>query len=250
MAVRDPVAELDPRFSSDGATLTPWAEARGRLEKAEIYWLATVRPDGRPHVTPLISVWLDGALYFCTGASERKAKNLAGNTHCVVTTGCNALNEGLDLVVEGDATRVSDEAGLQSVADAYASKYDWHFTVRDGAFHGDAGNVAVVYEVRPKTAFGFGKGETYSQTRWRFCGEPESDLPAHLAGPARRALAAAGYARLEQFTQITEAEITRLHGMGPKALERIRRALAARGLSFADGPRGAPDVDSGRLRTT
>lgn len=170
MAMRDPVAELEPQFSSGDATVTPWAQARGRLETAEVYWLATVRPDGRPHVTPVLAVWLDGALYFCTGRSERKAKNLAHNSHCVVTTGCNALDEGLDLVVEGDVAQVSDEARLQRIADRNAAKYgsDWHFTVRDGAFHGNEGNVALVYEVTPTTAFGFGKGKSFSQTRWRF----------------------------------------------------------------------------------
>jgi general stress protein 26 len=168
MAMQDPVAELQPQFSSAGAPPTPWAEARGHLERAEVFWLATVRPDGRPHVTPLIAVWLDGALYFCTGASERKAKNLARNAHCVITTGCNALNEGLDVVVEGDAARVSDAATLQRVAERYAAKYDWHFAVRDGALHGDEGNIALVYAVPPATAFGFGKGEPFSQTRWRF----------------------------------------------------------------------------------
>jgi nitroimidazol reductase NimA-like FMN-containing flavoprotein (pyridoxamine 5'-phosphate oxidase superfamily) len=167
MTVEDPVAELEPQFSSDDATLTPWEEACKLLEKAEVYWLATVRPDGRPHVTPVLSVWLDGALYFCTGESERKAKNLANNTHCVITTGCNALNEGLDLVVEGEAARVSDETRLQRVADRYKSKYGWHYTVRDGTFHGESGNIALVYEVLPTTAFGFGKGK-FSQTRWRF----------------------------------------------------------------------------------
>ena len=64
--------------------------------------------------------------------------------------------------------------------------------------------------------------------------EPESDLPAGLAKPAQRALAGAGYTRLEQFTKLREAEVMRLHGMGPKALDQIRRALAAKGLSFAD----------------
>jgi general stress protein 26 len=168
MTVKDPLAELQPQFSSEDATPTAWAEARLRLEKAEVYWLATVRPDGRPHVTPVVSVWLDGALYFCTGPSERKAKNLARSSHCVITTGCNVL-EGLDLVVEGEAIKVSDEARLQRVADKYASKYNppFHFTVRDGAFYGEGG-MALVYEVTPATAFGFGKGESFSQTRWRF----------------------------------------------------------------------------------
>jgi general stress protein 26 len=167
MATKEPVAELQPRFSSGDATATQWTEARGHLEQAEVYWLSTVRPDGRPHVTPLLAVWLDGALYFCTGADERKAKNLARNAHCVITTGCNALNEGLDLVVEGDAVRVRDEATLRRLAGSYASKYGWHYTVRDGALHGEVGNVAIVYEVTPAIAFGFGKG-TFSQTRWRF----------------------------------------------------------------------------------
>ena len=64
--------------------------------------------------------------------------------------------------------------------------------------------------------------------------QPESDLPAGLASPARRALAAAGYVRLDQLVRVSEAELLRLHGMGPKALEQLRRALADRGLSFAD----------------
>jgi general stress protein 26 len=172
MAGTEPVAELDPQFSSDGATATPWAEAIQTLEQAEIFWLSTVRPDGRPHVTPLLAIWLEGALYFCTGASERKARNLASNAHCILTTGCNGLDEqGLDLVVEGDAVLIRDAARLQQVADLYEAKYgsDWHFTVRDdGAFLGNDGNVALVYEVAPVTAFGFGRGTTFSQTRWHF----------------------------------------------------------------------------------
>jgi nitroimidazol reductase NimA-like FMN-containing flavoprotein (pyridoxamine 5'-phosphate oxidase superfamily) len=168
---------MEPQFSSDAASPTTWAEARVQLENAEVYWLSTVRPDGRPHVTPLLSVWVDDALYFCTGASERKAKNLAQNPHCVLTTGCNARDTGLDIVVEGEAVEVSDHTRLQRVADAYELKFgsDWRFTVRDGAFYHSAESLrgadpgkAKVYEVAPSTAFGFNKGSKYSQTRWRF----------------------------------------------------------------------------------
>src|SRR5205809_8017907 len=113
----EPTAELAARFSSEGAAPTDWAEARGHLEDAEIFWISTVRPDGRPHVTPLIAVWLDDTLYFCTGPEERKARNLASNPHCALTTGCNAF-DGLDLVVEGDAVRVTDDAELRRIADA------------------------------------------------------------------------------------------------------------------------------------
>jgi nitroimidazol reductase NimA-like FMN-containing flavoprotein (pyridoxamine 5'-phosphate oxidase superfamily) len=170
MAEKEPAAELEPHFSSDDATATPWAEARERLATAKVYWLSTVRPDGRPHVTPVAAVWLDDALYFTTGQTERKAKNLALNPRCVVTTGCNVL-EGLDVVVEGDAVRVTDEARLRQLADGYVAKYDqlFRFTVRDGAFYLEGGETAVlVYELAPTRAFGFGKGESFSQTRWRF----------------------------------------------------------------------------------
>jgi hypothetical protein len=65
--------------------------------------------------------------------------------------------------------------------------------------------------------------------------QPENDFPVGLAAPARRALTGAGYSQLEQLTKISEAEIRKLHGMGPKALDQLRRALAAKGLSFAGG---------------
>ncbi|MBZ0301620.1 MAG: DNA-binding protein [Anaerolineae bacterium] len=67
----------------------------------------------------------------------------------------------------------------------------------------------------------------------------ESDFPPGLASPARRALAWAGYERLEQLTQVTETELKQLHGMGPKALDQLRRALAEKGQSFANDPRRA-----------
>ena len=65
--------------------------------------------------------------------------------------------------------------------------------------------------------------------------QQESDLPIKLSAPARRALVGAGYLRLEQLTSVSEAEIKRLHGIGPNALKQLRLALDAKGLSFADG---------------
>jgi uncharacterized pyridoxamine 5'-phosphate oxidase family protein len=171
MVEREPITDLGA-FSSDGAVAAEWATALADLQDAEVYWLSTVRPDGRPHVTPLLGIWLDDALYFCTGPAERKAKNLAQNPNCVLTTGCNGLDDGLDLVVEGAAAKVSEGAELRNVADTFESKYGRHFTVPDGTWFGlgDAirGGDALVYRVAPSTAFGFGKGRQFSQTRWRF----------------------------------------------------------------------------------
>ncbi len=167
----DPITAFDSRFSESEAGPTPWQDVAHVLEHAELYWLTTVRADGRPHVTPLIGVAQDEAVHFCTGPGEQKARNLVRNQHCILTTGRNTLDEGLDLVVEGDAVRVTDETQLHGLADAWGAKYgpDWRFEVRDGAFvQGEIPDGALVYEVAPTTAFGFAKGDEFSQTRWRF----------------------------------------------------------------------------------
>lgn len=160
---------LDPRFSAPDVDPTDWLPAREQLAQAEVYWLSTVRPDGRPHVTPLIGVWWRDALHFCTGPDERKARNLADNPQCVLTTGTNALDEGMDIVVEGTAEQVTDAAALRSLSIAYEAKYgsDWHFDVRDSAFANAEGGRALVFRVAPTVGFGFAKGE-YGQTKWRF----------------------------------------------------------------------------------
>ena len=167
---QEPAAELSP-FSSPDAVQTEWSRGRAEVASAEVYWLSTVRPDGRPHVTPLLGIWLEGAFYFCTGPDERKAKNLLANRHCVVTTGCNTL-DGLDLVLEGTAEVTSDPTELGRVADTYESKYGAHFASPDGTWSGLGDAIrqaeALVYRVVPETAFGFGKGKPFSQTRWRF----------------------------------------------------------------------------------
>ena len=100
----EPVTELDRRFSGPGAEATPWDDARRAIEKAELFWISTVRADGRPHVTPLPAVWQDGAIYFCTGAAEQKGVNIARNANCALTTGTNAWKSGLDIVIEGAAS--------------------------------------------------------------------------------------------------------------------------------------------------
>jgi nitroimidazol reductase NimA-like FMN-containing flavoprotein (pyridoxamine 5'-phosphate oxidase superfamily) len=164
-----PTTTLDPRFSDAGATATSWSAARAVLEAAQLSWISTVRADGRPHVTPLVAVWLDDALYFTTGADEQKEVNLRGNPHVVVTTGCNDWTGGLDVVVEGDAVRVSDDALLQRLAAAWRTKWDgqWEYEARDGAFWHPGGGAASVYEVAPRKVLAFGKG-AFTHTTHRF----------------------------------------------------------------------------------
>ena len=162
-------------YSQPDATPTPWEVGREHVASADTFWISTVRPDGRPHVTPLIAVWHDEAIWFTTGPEERKARNLSHNAACILTTGRSELGEGgLDVVLEGAAEQVTDDAALQPVAEAFAAKYGtdtWHFVVRDGAFADhDSGGRALVFRVRPVRGLGFRKGATFSQTTWRFPG--------------------------------------------------------------------------------
>jgi nitroimidazol reductase NimA-like FMN-containing flavoprotein (pyridoxamine 5'-phosphate oxidase superfamily) len=164
-----PETTLDARYSSPGADPTPWEAGRHELAAAEIYWFTTVRPDGRPHCTPLIGVWLDDTLFICTGPEERKHRNLAENPNVVVTTGKNVYATGLDVVLEGQAEQVTDPDLVRRVADAYVAKYgeEWRFTPKDGRFE-HHGGVADVFRVRSSAAYGYARGEVFSQTRWRF----------------------------------------------------------------------------------
>ena len=164
----EPSAKLDPRFSEEGVEPTPWPDAMRVLEQAELYWLNTVRADGRPHVTPLIGVAVGGAIHFCTGLREQKAHNLEHNPRVALTTGCNKWAEGLDVVVEGAAVRLIDREDLQRIADAYEAKYGsvWHFDVGDGVF-GEGERAAAVFRIVPDKALAFAKAP-HAHTSYRF----------------------------------------------------------------------------------
>jgi hypothetical protein len=159
--------ELDARYSDPAAVALPWEQVRAQLAGAQVSWLTTVRPDGRPHVTPLLTVWAEDAPWFCTGAEERKARNLAEHDRVALTTGCNLLREGVDVVVEGRAERVREHGRLLPVAEQFEAKYgtEWHFDVVDGGFV-SGGHRALVFRVALQAVFAFGKNP-YSQTRWR-----------------------------------------------------------------------------------
>ena len=166
----EPLTELDPRFSDPDAVATEWEETRRALEAAELFWVSTVRADGRPHVTPLVAVWVDDAIYFATGPDEQKAVNLRTNRNVILTTGCNDWERGVDIVVEGEANPVTDETLLERLAEAWATKWDgrWEYEVHDNGFRHEAGSgPVIVFSVTPTKVFTFAKGK-FAQTRHRF----------------------------------------------------------------------------------
>jgi nitroimidazol reductase NimA-like FMN-containing flavoprotein (pyridoxamine 5'-phosphate oxidase superfamily) len=164
-----PVTEIDSRFSDPSAAATEWEHTQAVLASAQLSWLATVRADGRPHVTPLVAVWLDGSVHFGTGPAEQKAVNLRANPHVTLTTGCNGWDAGLDVVVEGVAERVTAAADLERLAAAWREKWDgrWQYEVGDGCFGHEDGEEVLVFAVRPAKVLAFGK-EPFSHTRHMF----------------------------------------------------------------------------------
>ncbi|MDO8617159.1 MAG: pyridoxamine 5'-phosphate oxidase family protein [Dehalococcoidia bacterium] len=145
----------DYRISRDKDGLLPWSWARERLDASHNYWVATTRPDGQPHVTAVWGVWLGDVFYFSMGATSRKARNLAANTSCTVTT--EHADEAV--IVEGKFAGAADASVQATVRDAYKRKYDWDTEGYD------------FFAVRPLLAFAFTESAaSFAQTatRWRF----------------------------------------------------------------------------------
>ncbi len=137
----------------------PWAWAAECLTNAHNYWLATTRPDRRPHVMPVWGIWLDNAFYFSTGNRSRKCRNLSASPSCVVCP------EGASdaVILEGTAHKVRGSASLRRFVDSYKKKYDWDMSESKDP----------VFAIRPRIAFGFiEKPGTVkgNPTRWLFGG--------------------------------------------------------------------------------
>ena len=162
----------------------PWATAEERLERPErprTYWLATVRGDGRPHVMPIIGMWLEGAFFFVSGEGTHKGRNLAREPRCVVVTGSTTL-PSLDLIVDGVAAMVTDEAELNRITEAYRTRMEWQLEVRDGRVVGPNAPTAgpppyAVWRITPSSVIGlpgmlgmeeFKPEELPRPTKWEF----------------------------------------------------------------------------------
>ncbi len=160
--------QIDSRFSDPTATAPAWESVEALLDDAELYWLTTVRSDGRPHVTPLVGIWRDGRFVFCTGAGEQKHLNLQHSPLVAVTTGSNGWQSGTDVVVEGAAERITGRERLRPLAEAWLHKYgdDWAWEADDEGFVAGDANRPWVYAVAPTKVIAFGKNP-HSQTAYR-----------------------------------------------------------------------------------
>lgn len=171
MTITEPTETTLGPFSAPGASITPWDATVDALRRIQKYYVSTVRPDGRPHVTPLLAtVALDG-LCFSTGETERKAKNLSANPHCILTTGVNTLT-GTDYVIEGIATAVTDDVDLRSAAATFETNFGWHLTDPEGFWYGMGDMIRdrseVLYQLLPTVAFAYGNSKAFSETRYRW----------------------------------------------------------------------------------
>jgi general stress protein 26 len=151
----------------------PWSVALNALESDKrqnpTSFLATTRPNGRPHVAGVGAMWDNGKVYVVSGQETRKSRNLAHDPNCVVAMSLT----GIDLVIEGTAARVTDEETLQRLAKRYADQ-GWPARVEDGAFTYDYSAPSAgpppwnLYAITPTTVFGVLGAEPGGATRWRF----------------------------------------------------------------------------------
>ena len=153
----------------------PWSRAVQQLEAApdpevpRTTWLSTVRPDGRPHAAGIGALWVDGKFYFTSGPATRKARNLAANPNCTLSMSL----PGLDLIVEGRAVKVTDQATIERLAVRYAAQ-GWPAKATDGALTAEFSAPSAgpppwyLYVLTPVTAFGVASPKPFGATRWRF----------------------------------------------------------------------------------
>jgi hypothetical protein len=154
-----------------GAKPIPWSRALKQLGSGDggTYWLATTRPDGHPHVAGVGALWVDGKIYFVSGARTRKSRNLAANPSCVLSVTLT----GIDLVFEGSAIRVADRPTLLRLARRYAAQ-GWPARVSGDALTAEYSAPSAgpppwnLYVVKPITAFGVASSDPPGATRWRF----------------------------------------------------------------------------------
>jgi Pyridoxamine 5'-phosphate oxidase len=164
---------------------TSWDDARERLADPEPgchNWLATVRPDGQPHLMPVIAFWMEGALHFVAGEETQKGRNLAEEGRCVIGTESRGL-PSLDIVVEGRAEPLSDPDAVRRMAQQFSSN-GWPLEARGVEVHGPNAPTAGpppyrIFRVEPLKAFGlpgtygmeqFKQEELPKPTRWDFTG--------------------------------------------------------------------------------
>ncbi len=150
-----------------------WSRAQALLAASNgpdlTFFLGTVRPNGRPHSAGIGALWLDGDLYITSSPAARKARNLAANPACTLSVKL----QGLDLIFEGEAARVTDAPTLERVAKAY-HEGGWPAEVQGDAlmapFYAPSGGKPpwYVYRLTYHTAFGVATAEPNGATRWRF----------------------------------------------------------------------------------
>ena len=157
-----------------GFPALPWSRSRDLLAASPTqpgiaFFLGTVRPDGRPHAAGIGALWLDGDLYFTSGPQTRKARNLTANPACTISVRL----EGIDLILEGDATRVADRPTLEAAARLYRAG-GWPAEVEGDAFTASFSAPSAgpppwhLYRFSFHTAFGVATAEPYGATRWHF----------------------------------------------------------------------------------
>jgi pyridoxine/pyridoxamine 5'-phosphate oxidase len=166
-----------------GSPPLEWPRIESRLERGitqapgtggpsrHTCWLATINPDGSPHVTGIGGLWLRGAFWFQTGQTTRKGRNLARDPRCALSF----ATEEFDLSVEGEAQRIIDpptvaELASRWAAEGWPARADESGQALTAAFSAPSAGPPpwFVYRLAPRAATAVGTVEPGGATRWRF----------------------------------------------------------------------------------
>ena len=168
---KDPNASVIASDAEPGTEPLSWDEVRQRFDAETSYWVATAGRDGRPHVRPVLAVWVRDKIYSTTGPGARKGRHLRARPECSIAARAPAI----DIVVEGATSWVDDRNLLEQIATADDSKYGWPVTITDeNMFDAPYGAPIAgpppyrVYEITPTVVYAFGTSDNLGVRSTRF----------------------------------------------------------------------------------
>jgi pyridoxamine 5'-phosphate oxidase-like protein len=175
------IAEVIASDAGAGPRAVPidWEETVRLFAAERSYWVATTGDEGRPHLRPMLAVYLGERVYSTTSPAARKGRDLARRPRAALA----ARTPAIDIVIEGPVTWIEDRQMLERIGQAYRDKYDWPVTVTaDGAFDAPYGAPTAgpppyrVYELTPSVAYAFGTDNNLGErsTRYRFTAPAQS----------------------------------------------------------------------------
>jgi hypothetical protein len=175
MSQQSPVGQVLPMPGrgtgvTEDARSIEWPDVVRRLRSGGFRWLTSLGPDGQPHTRPVFAAWSESVLFTASNGTARKSRNLDADGRCSIATDV----DGAHVVVEGVASRVTDEQTLRHASAAFEDVYGWPTRVAGDELDADYGAPTSggppyrIYQITPTKVYAFPAGGDFYPTRWTF----------------------------------------------------------------------------------